>query len=137
MIDFMFFVQLHLTVFLLKISCSLNCHGKCLSNNFKKWWPTFVTTFLLYGAFNHIMFLFLFCLALFSCLDCTYIQQKVVTKVGQHFFKLLEKHFPRQLKLQEIFYKNTVKVRYSCTESVIKMFYIKVNYVQTNESVTA
>ena len=42
----------------------------------------------------------------------------MVRKVSQHFLKLLAKHFPRQLKLQEIFYKNTVKVRYSCTKNI-------------------
>ena len=44
--------------------------------------------------------------------------KNVVRKVSQHFLKLLAKHFPRQLKLQEIFYKNTVKVRYSCTKNI-------------------
>ena len=40
----------------------------------------------------------------------------VVTNDGHYFLKLLDKHFPRQHKLQNIFHKNTAKVSYSCTK---------------------
>ena len=44
--------------------------------------------------------------------------KNVVTKVGNYFLKLLDKHFPRQQKLHKIFNKNTVKVSYSCTKNI-------------------
>ena len=65
--------------------------------------------------------------------------KNVVTKVGHHFLKLFDKQFSRQLKLQEIFNKNTV--RYSCTNNIKSIinsqFYIKFDNVQTKESATA
>ena len=42
--------------------------GKCLSNKDRKCFPTFVTTFALYGGLNHIIFLFQFLLVVVFCL---------------------------------------------------------------------
>ena len=36
------------------------CRGKFLFNNIKKQWSTFVSTFLMYGEWNHIISFFLF-----------------------------------------------------------------------------
>ena len=44
--------------------------------------------------------------------------KNVVTKVGHYFLKILDKHFPRHHKLQKIFNRNTVKVRYNCTKNI-------------------
>ena len=44
--------------------------------------------------------------------------KNVATKVGHYFLKLLDKHFPRQHKLQKIFNNNTVKGSYSCTKNI-------------------
>ena len=46
------------------------------------------------------------------------IQQKVVTKAGHYFLRLLDERFPRQHKLHKIFRKNTVKVCYSFTKNI-------------------
>ena len=44
--------------------------------------------------------------------------KSVTTNVGKYFLKLLDKHFPKNHKLQKIFNKNTVKMSYSCLPSV-------------------
>ena len=40
------------------------------------------------------------------------------TNIGQQFFKLLNKHFPKENSLHKIFNKNTVKLSYSCTRNM-------------------
>ena len=40
--------------------------------------------------------------------------KNVLTKVGNQFLKLINKHFPRHHKLYKLFNKNNVKVSYSC-----------------------
>ena len=45
----------------------------------------------------------------------------VKTKVGQQFFKLLEKHFPKEHSLRKILNKNTVKMSYRTTPNVSKI----------------
>ena len=42
----------------------------------------------------------------------------VSTNVGKRFLQLLRHHFPPSNKLHKIFNKNTVKVRYCCTQNV-------------------
>ena len=37
-----------------------------------------------------------------------------ITRVGQKFLKLIDKHFPVDFKLHEVFNRSTVKVSYSC-----------------------
>ena len=44
--------------------------------------------------------------------------KSVITKVGQGFLNLLDKHFPKNHKLNKIFNRNTVKVSYSCTKNM-------------------
>ena len=49
--------------------------------------------------------------------------KSVETKVGHIFLKLVDKHFPRNHRYHKIFNRNTIKVSYSCMnsmESVIK-----------------
>ena len=40
--------------------------------------------------------------------------KNVITRVGQKFLKLIDKHFPVGSKLHKVFNRNTVKVSYSC-----------------------
>ena len=47
--------------------------------------------------------------------------ESVSTKIGQEFFKLLEKHFPARHKFHKILNKNTVKLSYSCTPNIGSM----------------
>ena len=56
------------TVFLLNILRNFLCGGKCLSYKDRKCFPTFVTTFALYGGLNHIIFYFRFLLVVVFCL---------------------------------------------------------------------
>ena len=42
----------------------------------------------------------------------------VKTNIGKEFFKLLNKHFPRNSELNKLFNKNTVKLSYSCTKNM-------------------
>ena len=44
--------------------------------------------------------------------------KNVVTKVGNHFLKLINKHLPRNHKLYKLFNKNNVKVSYSCMPNI-------------------
>ena len=44
--------------------------------------------------------------------------KNVLTKVGNQFLKLINKHFPRHPKLYKLFNKNNVKVSYSCMPSI-------------------
>ena len=44
--------------------------------------------------------------------------KNVVTRVGQRFLKLIDKHFPVGCKLRKVFNRNTVKVSYSCMPSM-------------------
>ena len=44
--------------------------------------------------------------------------KSVATNVGKYFLKLLEKHFPVHNKFRKIFNRNTIKVSYSCLQSV-------------------
>ena len=44
--------------------------------------------------------------------------KNVVTRVGQEFLKLIDKHFPVGSKLRKVFNRNTVKVSYSCMPSM-------------------
>ena len=49
--------------------------------------------------------------------------KNVITRVGQKFLKLIDKHFPVGSKLRKVFNRNTVKVSYSCMpnmECIIK-----------------
>ena len=45
------------------------------------------------------------------------IQQKVVTKAGHYFLKLLGKKFPMTTQATQNLEKNTVKFSYSCTKT--------------------
>ena len=62
-------LQMTLTVFLLNILLSLEFFGKCLSINFRNFWPTFVDTFLLNGGLNHMMLCCRLRLLFFGCLS--------------------------------------------------------------------
>ena len=42
----------------------------------------------------------------------------VKTNIGRIFFKLLNKHFPKQNPLHKIFNHNTVKISYSCMRNI-------------------
>ena len=44
--------------------------------------------------------------------------KNVLTKVGNQFLKLINKHFPRHHKLYKLFNKNNVKVSYSCIPNI-------------------
>ena len=44
--------------------------------------------------------------------------KNVITKVGQKFLKLIDKHFPVGSKLRKVFNRSTVKVSYSCMPSM-------------------
>ena len=44
--------------------------------------------------------------------------KNVVTEGGHYFLKLLNRHFPRQHKLDKTFNRNTVKVSYSRTKDI-------------------
>ena len=44
--------------------------------------------------------------------------KRVITKFGHYFLKLLDKNFPRQDKLHNIFNKKTVNVSCSCTKNI-------------------
>ena len=44
--------------------------------------------------------------------------KNVITRVGQKFLKLIDKHFPVGSKLRKVFNRNTVKVSYSCMPSM-------------------
>ena len=44
--------------------------------------------------------------------------KNVSTNVAQALLRLIDKHFPKPNKLHKIFNRNTVKVSYSCTESM-------------------
>ena len=44
--------------------------------------------------------------------------KNVLTKVGNQFLKLINKHFPRHYKLYKLFNKNNVKVSYSCMPNI-------------------
>ena len=44
--------------------------------------------------------------------------KSVQTNIGKTFLRLLEKHFPKESKLSQIFNKNSVKISYSCMENV-------------------
>ena len=41
--------------------------------------------------------------------------------MGRRFLNLVEKHFPKEHKLQNIFNKNTLKVSYSCSQNMIQI----------------
>ena len=41
----------------------------------------------------------------------------ISTKIGQYFFNLLDKHFPKNHKFYSNFNKNNVKVSYNCTKT--------------------
>ena len=41
----------------------------------------------------------------------------VTTNIGKNFFKLLNRHFPKEHKLNKIFNKNTIKISYSCLKN--------------------
>ena len=45
----------------------------------------------------------------------------VSNNVAKIFLNLIEKPFPRSSKLPKIFYKNTVKVSYSCTQNMLQI----------------
>ena len=60
-------LQLRLMMLLLNYFLKLRCFGKCFLISFKNCPPTFVFTRSLYGALNHITFLFL----LFHSLCCS------------------------------------------------------------------
>ena len=45
--------------------------------------------------------------------------KSIVTNVTKIFLKLLDKHFLKNIKLHKIFNRNSVKLRYSCTENNI------------------
>ena len=47
--------------------------------------------------------------------------KNVKTNMGKIFLKLVDKHFPKSNKLHKIFNKNTLKVRYSCTENLAQI----------------
>ena len=61
-------VQLIFVVFLLNNLWNLLWGGKCLSNQDKKCFPTFLRTSALYGGLSHITFLFRFLVVLVFCL---------------------------------------------------------------------
>ena len=44
--------------------------------------------------------------------------KNVMTKIGNKFLKLIDKHFPRHHKYNKLFNRNTVKVSYSCTKNM-------------------
>jgi len=44
--------------------------------------------------------------------------RNVMTKIGNRFLQLIDKHFPKHHKYCKIFIRNTVKVSYSCTKNV-------------------
>jgi hypothetical protein len=44
--------------------------------------------------------------------------KNVVTNVGREFFKILDRHFPRNSPLNKIFNRNTVKLSYSCMDNI-------------------
>ena len=44
--------------------------------------------------------------------------KNVITRVGQKFLKLIDKHFPVGSKLRKVFNRNTVMVSYSCMPSM-------------------
>ena len=47
--------------------------------------------------------------------------ESVTTKIGEEFFKILEKHFPSRHKFYKILNKNNVKLSYSCTPNIGSM----------------
>ena len=69
-------LQLRLMMLLLNYFLKLRCFGKCFLISFKNCPPTFVFTRSLYGALNHITFLFLLFLSL-----CCSIKFKVTLKL--------------------------------------------------------
>ena len=46
------------------------------------------------------------------------ISKSVKTNLGEEFFKLLKRHFPKRHKMSKIFNKNTVKLSYSCCRNI-------------------
>ena len=63
--------------------------------------------------------------------------KSVETKVGQIFFSLMQKHFPRNHRYHKIFNKNTVKVSYSCMDSmeyIIKQHNMKILQAENREA---
>ena len=40
------------------------------------------------------------------------------TNIGELFFKMLKKHFPKSNPLAKVFNKNTIKISYSCTRNM-------------------
>ena len=42
----------------------------------------------------------------------------VLTKIGNQFLKLINKHFPQHHKFYKLFNKNNVKVNYNCTANI-------------------
>ena len=55
-------------VFLLNFLWNMLWGRKCLSNKYRKCFPTFVTTFALYGGLNYIIFFFQFLVVMIFCL---------------------------------------------------------------------
>ena len=63
--------------------------------------------------------------------------KSVSTNIGRVFLNLLDKHFHKEHKLNKIFNRNSVKVRYSCTrniEHIIKNHNRKIteSYIEKN-----
>ena len=48
----------------------------------------------------------------------TPFSMSVKTNIGKVFFKLLNKHFPKENKFHKIYNKNNVKLSYSCTKNM-------------------
>ena len=44
--------------------------------------------------------------------------RNVTTNIGRLFLNLIVKHFPQSNKLHKIFYRNTLKVSYSCMDNI-------------------
>jgi len=62
--------------------------------------------------------------------------KNVSTKVGNHFLKLINKHFPRHHKFHKLFNKNNVKVSYSCMpnmKNIINMHNKKIIHPPTKK----
>ena len=58
--------------------------------------------------------------------------KNVLTKVGNQFLKLINKHFPRHHKLYKLFSKNNVQVSYSCMPNIKNIIRIAKRYPPKN-----
>lgn len=47
--------------------------------------------------------------------------ENVMTNIGQKFFKLLDKHFPRNHKFHKLFNRNSIKLSYSCMPNMSRI----------------